>query len=75
MVIFLMQSKKHTHYEMLVNSILGVVIGWSIVFFVFPFMGVETTIHQASLSSVIFFTASYARAYFVRRVFNKYAKK
>ena len=65
-----MQSKKHTHYEMLVNSILGVIIGWSIVFFAFPLMGVSTTVKQASTSSVIFFIASYLRAYIVRRMFN-----
>jgi len=65
------QSKKHSHYEMITNSVLGIIIGWSIVFWIFPYMGVETTVNQASLSSVMFFIASYARAYIIRRIFNK----
>ena len=70
-----MQTKKHSHYEIIVNSILGIIIGWCVVFFIFPFMGVETTINQASLSSVIFFISSYIRAYIVRRLFNKLGLK
>lgn len=65
-----MQSNKHSHYEIITNSVLGILIGWSIVFFIFPFMGVETSASQASMSSVIFFIASYIRAYVVRRYFN-----
>ena len=66
----LMQSKKHSHYEIIVNQISGIVIGWSLVFFIFPFIGVETTMSQASMSSVLFFFASYTRAYVIRRIFN-----
>ena len=69
-----MQSKKHSHYEIIVNSILGIIIGWCVVFFIFPFMGVETTVNQASLSSIIFFISSYIRAYIVRRLFNKFIR-
>ena len=70
-----MQSKKQSHYEIIANSISGIAIGWSIVFFIFPFMGVDTTVHQASLSSVMFFIASYTRVYVIRRVFNEVGNK
>jgi len=66
-----MQSKKHSHYEALANQIAGIVIGWCLVYFAFPIMGVETTVAQASISSGMFFISSYARTYIIRRGFNK----
>lgn len=65
-----MQSKKHSHYEALVNQILGLVIGWSLVYFAFPLMGIEPTMSQATISSSMFFVASYLRSYAIRRFFN-----
>jgi hypothetical protein len=65
-----MQSKKHSHYEIATNMIAGLVIGWLIVFLIFPLMGVETTAAHATASSGIFFIASYIRSYLIRRIFN-----
>ena len=65
-----MQSKKLSHVEIIANQAAGVIIGWLIVFFVFPLIGVETTPEQAFGSSAIFFVASYTRAYVIRRIFN-----
>ena len=70
-----MQSKKHSHYEITANQIAGIVIGWCLVYFVFPIMGVETSMEQASMSSIMFFGASYSRAYVIRRIFNRIAIK
>ncbi len=67
------QSKKHSHYEITANQVSGIIIGWLLVFYIFPFIGVETTATQASLSSMMFFIASYTRAYAIRRIFNKRA--
>ncbi len=67
------QSRKHSHYEITANQIAGIIIGWLLVFYIFPFIGVETTATQASLSSMMFFIASYIRAYVIRRMFNKRA--
>ncbi len=64
------QSKVHSHYEITTNSITGIAIGWILVYYIFPFIGVETTGTQASLSSMMFFIASYSRAYVIRRIFN-----
>ncbi len=66
-----MQSKRHSHYETTANQVAGLLIGWSLVYFVFPVMGVETTATQATISSVMFFISSYIRTYTIRRIFNK----
>jgi len=65
------QSKKHSHYEIISNQIAGIVIGWCLVYFVFPLMGMTVSIEQASMSSLMFFGASYSRAYAIRRIFNR----
>ncbi|WP_451923618.1 DUF7220 family protein [Sulfurovum mangrovi] len=65
-----MQSKKHSHMEIITNQILGVVIGWALVYFAFPIIGLEPTVEQATMSSGMFFVASYIRGYSVRRIFN-----
>lgn len=65
------QSRKHSHYETIANQLAGQVIGWCLVYFVFPLMGVETTATQATASSIMFFISSYTRSYVIRRIFNK----
>lgn len=42
-----MQTKKQSHYEIITNQVVGVIIGWLLVYFAFPIMGVETTVSQA----------------------------
>ncbi len=69
-----MQSRKHSHYEIITNQILGICIGWSIVYFIFPMMGLHPSKTDASISSLLFFIASYVRMYIIRRIFNKKAK-
>ncbi len=66
-----MQSKKHSHYEIITNQIAGIIIGWILVYFAFPLIGIEASVQQATASSAMFFIASYARAYTIRRIFNK----
>lgn len=70
-----MQSKKHSHLEASANQVAGIVIGWSLVYFAFPVMGVVVTPTQASISSGMFFVASYIRSYLIRRAFNKITVK
>lgn len=70
-VCILKQSKKHSHYEIITNQIAGIVIGWCLVYFAFPLMGVVVSVEQASVSTVMFFCASYGRAYVIRRIFNR----
>lgn len=68
------QSKKHSHYEITANQVAGIIIGWCLVYFVFPIMGLEPTPTQATISSTLFFFGSYIRAYTIRRIFNKWVK-
>ena len=63
------QSKRDTHYEVLVNQVLGITYGFLVVLFIFPLLDSLTQLELASVSSVIFFIGSYARAYGVRRWF------
>jgi len=65
-----MQSKKMSHLEIITNQVAGIAIGWLIVYTVFPLFGVQTTATDATISTVIFFFASYTRAYTIRRIFN-----
>lgn len=66
-----LQSKKHSHYEITVNQVAGIIIGWCIVYFIFPLLQDYTMAEQATISAIMFFKASYTRSYIVRRLFNK----
>ena len=52
---FFMQSKKMSFYESLSNTVLGLVIGFCVVYFAFPWIGVPTTATDALLSNAMFF--------------------
>ena len=67
------QSKKNSHYEVLANQIAGIIIGWLIVYFIFPLLE-KLGLDQfgiATASTVIFFITSYARSYTIRRISNR----
>jgi len=66
-----MQLKKHSHYEVLTNQIIGIIIGWCIVYFIFPRLVFLSSSELASVSTIMFFVSSYIRSYLVRRFFNK----
>ena len=66
------QSKKHSHYEVLTNQVVGIVLGWLIVFLLFPLFDELEQVYVATISSCIFFISSYVRSYFLRRVFNEF---
>ena len=65
-----MQNKKISHLEVMTNQISGVIIGWLVVYFIFPWFGVTITATQTTISSIIFFISSYSRMYLIRRFFN-----
>jgi len=66
-----MKEKKYLHYEVLTNQILGVIVGWLVVFFIYPVLLTLGPATMATLSTVIFFIISYLRMYLVRMYFNK----
>ena len=66
-----MQSKRDTHIEVLTNQFVGIILGWLIVYLLFPFFNYLDQVYVASISSIIFFISSYCRSYLLRRFFNK----
>lgn len=66
-----MQTRKHSHLEILTNQVIGVIGGWLIVYFLFPLFNHLPQAYIATISSVLFFVWSYARSYALRRLFNK----
>ena len=68
-----MQTKKQTHIEVGANQVIGIIIGWLIVYLLFPLFDYLDQAIVATISSIIFFIASYLRIYIIRRIFNKKA--
>jgi hypothetical protein len=64
------QSKKQSHFEVLTNQAVGIIGGWLIVMFIFPYFQHLEQYWVATISSVIFFIWSYSRSYTFRRLFN-----
>ena len=62
--------KKHLHYEVLTNQILGIIVGWVVVYFIYPFLIPLGPATMATISTVIFFFVSYTRMYLVRWYFH-----
>ena len=59
------------HAEVVLNQISGIIVGWLIVYFIFPYIGIETNVYNTTASTVIFFIASYTRMYIIRIIFEK----
>jgi len=66
----MIQSKKHSHYEVVSNQAIGLIVGFLIVYYIFPLMNALNQAELATASTIIFFIASYVRAYTIRRIFN-----
>ena len=65
------QTKKESHIEITLNQVVGIIGGWLIVMFIFPFFDHLEQFYVATISSVLFFIWSYFRSYMIRRLFNK----
>jgi hypothetical protein len=65
-----MQSKRQTHIEVGTNMFTGLMVGWCIVYFIFPLLEQYSNLTRANVSSIMFFIASYIRSYTLRRYFN-----
>ena len=66
------QSKKITHIKVLLNQIVGIVIGWCIIYFLFPFFEHLDQEIIATISSCLFFVSSYTRSYIIDRAFIRF---
>lgn len=69
-----MQTKKQTHIEVITNQIVGIIIGWLIVYLLFPLFDHLAQHWVATISTALFFVSSYARSYLIRRFFNQLNK-
>jgi membrane protein implicated in regulation of membrane protease activity len=65
------KSRRLVHYEVLTNQILGLTVGWLVVYFLYPVLIPLGPASMATLSSVVFFIISYIRLYTVRMYFKK----
>ena len=61
---------KLIHYEVMTNQVVGVIIGYLIVYLAFPLFDHLPQSQVASISTSLFFVSSYLRSYVLRRLFN-----
>jgi len=69
------RKNKYIHYEVLTNQILGIMIGWIVVYLIYPILIPLGPATMATLSSIIFFSISYLRMYLVRLYFKSKEKE
>ena len=67
-------EKRIVHYEVLANQILGIIIGWLVVYFLYPILIPLGPANMATVSSIVFFVISYVRLYVLRMYFKKKEK-
>ncbi|MGD9623873.1 MAG: hypothetical protein AB7U51_04370 [Arcobacter sp.] len=66
-----MQSKKDTHKEVLLNNILGVLIGLIAMRIMLPYLEKFSFETRSFIIVAVMFCLSYTRGYVIRRFFNK----
>ena len=67
----MIQSKKNSGFEAMVNTVGGLLIGFVIQFILYPMMNIPVTLEENVIITMVFFVTSFLRSYFVRRIFNK----
>ena len=68
----MMQSKKGSLIESLVNIAIGITIGFLSNIIVLPAFGYDVSIADGVAISLVFTAISLVRSYIIRRIFNKY---
>jgi len=69
-----MQSKKHSMIEVVTNTIVGLVFSFMIQVIIYPILGIDVSVKQNVLITLMFFIASILRGYLLRRFFTKLFK-
>lgn len=68
------QTKKHSIFESVINTVIGLVSSYLVQLIVFPLYGIKIS-HSTNIQiTLIFFIISFTRSYVVRRAFNKLHK-
>ncbi len=57
------------HKEVILNQVLGIITGWLIVYFIFPYLAELSQEMIATVSMCLFFVSSYVRSYLLRVYF------
>jgi len=65
------QSKKKSIVESVTNTVTGLVTSFLIQIIIYPLLNIPVSIRQNITITAVFFVASIARGYIIRRIFNK----
>jgi hypothetical protein len=66
------QSKKNSAIEVIVNVGSGYFVGILVQLLIFPLFGLNVSLVENAIITLIFTIASMIRGYYIRRLFNKY---
>lgn len=66
----MVQSKKGSVIETIVNIIIGLIVSFCIQIWLYTYLNIPVTINKNLIITAVFFIASFVRGYFVRRFFN-----
>ena len=66
-----MQSKKNSLIESVTNTVTGLVTSFLIQLVIYPILDIPVSLSQNVVITAVFFVASIARGYIIRRIFNK----
>ena len=64
------QTKKQSAIESLTNIIVGLLTSFLIQLVIYPFLGIDVTIGENVIITIVFFVVSFVRGYLIRRFFN-----
>ncbi len=65
------QTKRKSLIESVIQTIIGLGTSILIQVILYPMMGIPVTFSQNLIITLVFFTVSIVRGYFVRRIFDK----
>ena len=69
-----MQTKKQSIIEVITNTVVGLAFSFAIQVIIYPILGMNVSINQNLLITLMFFIASILRGYILRRLFTKLFK-
>lgn len=68
-----MQTKFMSMWESIANTVVGLLIAWVVAMVVFPLYGYPISAGHAFSINIIFYIASFARSFILRRLFNAHS--
>ena len=65
------QSNKLSAIEAITNTVAGLVTSFLIQIMIYPILDIEVTFGENIIITLVFFVASFARSFVIRRLFNR----